>query len=76
MRTKITIAQKLPREYEINIIEFHKYVINIRKKLCFEIRKLWNMDEVLSPQDRTPVLTGAALDVKPGARILITPLTV
>jgi len=29
MRTKTTIAQKLPREYERKIIEFHKYV-NIR----------------------------------------------
>jgi hypothetical protein len=30
----------------------------------------------VSPQDRTPVLTGAALDLIPGARTLITPLTV
>ena len=37
MRTKTTIAQKLPREYERKITEFHKYVINMRKKLCFEI---------------------------------------
>jgi len=37
MRTKTTIAQKLPCEYERKIIEFHKYVINMRKKLCFEI---------------------------------------
>jgi oligoribonuclease (3'-5' exoribonuclease) len=37
MRTKTTMAQKLPREYERKIIEFHKYVINMRKKLCFEI---------------------------------------
>jgi hypothetical protein len=25
MRTKTTMAQKLPREYERKIIEFHKY---------------------------------------------------
>jgi len=37
MHTKTTIAQKLPHEYERKIIEFHKYVINMRKKLCFEI---------------------------------------
>ena len=36
MRTKTTTAQKLPREYKRKIIEFHKYVINMRKKLCFE----------------------------------------
>jgi len=33
MRTKTTIAQKQPREYERKIIELHKYVINMRKKL-------------------------------------------
>jgi len=36
MHTKTTIVQKLPREYDRKIIEFHKYVINTRKKLCFE----------------------------------------
>ena len=46
MRNKTTIAQKLPHEYERKIIEFHKYVINMRKKLCFEIVQLGNMDEV------------------------------
>jgi len=46
MRTETTIAQKLPREYERKIIEFHKYVMNMRKKLCFEIGQLGNMDEV------------------------------
>jgi len=46
MRTKTTIAQKLPHEYERKIIEFHKYVMNMRKKLCFEIGQLGNMDAV------------------------------
>ena len=46
MCTKTTIVQKRPREYERKIIEFHKYVINMRKKLCFEIGQLGNMDEV------------------------------
>jgi hypothetical protein len=46
MRTKTTIAQKLPDEYKRKIIECHKYVINVRKKLCFEIGQLGNMDEV------------------------------
>jgi len=46
MRTKTTIVQKLPHEYERKIIEFHKYAINMRKKLCFEIEQLGNMDEV------------------------------
>ena len=38
--------QKLPHEYERKIIEIHKYVINMRKKLCFEIGQLGNMNEV------------------------------
>jgi len=38
------IAQKLPSEYERKIMEFHKYVINMRKKLCFEIGQLGNLD--------------------------------
>jgi len=46
MHTKTTVVQKLPCEYERKIIEFHKYVSNVRKKLCFEIRQLRNMDEV------------------------------
>ena len=45
-RTKTTVAQKLPREYGRKNIEFHKYVINMRKKLCFEIGQLGNMDEI------------------------------
>jgi len=46
MHTKTAVAHKLPHEYERRIIEFHKYVINMRKKLCFEIEQLGNMDEV------------------------------
>jgi len=33
---KTTKAQKLPCEYERKITVFYKYVINMRKKLCFE----------------------------------------
>ena len=46
MHTKTTVVQNLPREYERKIIEFQKYVINMKKKLCFEIGQLGNMDEV------------------------------
>ena len=46
MHTKTTIVQKLPREYERKIIEFHKYVLNMRKKLCFEIGQFGKVDEV------------------------------
>ena len=46
MRTKTTVVQNLLHEYQRKIIEFHKHVINMRKKLCFEIGQLGNMDEV------------------------------
>jgi len=68
MRTKTTIAQKLPREYERKIIEFHKYVINMRKKLCFEIVQLGNMDEVPLTFD---VPLNKTVDVKGAKTIMI-----
>ena len=61
--TKTTILQKLPCEYERLITEFHKYVINMRKKLCFEIGKLGNMEEVTwrfdVPSNKTVDVKGA-----------------
>jgi predicted DNA-binding protein (UPF0278 family) len=45
-RDKTTIAQKLPREYKRKMIVFHIYVINMRKKLRFEIGQLGDMDKV------------------------------
>ena len=67
MRTKTTIAQKLPREYERKIIEFHKYVINMRNKLCFEIVQLGNMNEIPLTVD---VPSNKTVDVK-GARTIM-----
>ena len=57
MRTKTTLAQKLPREYERKTIEFHKYVINMRKKLCFEIGQLPLTFDV--PSNKTVDVKGA-----------------
>jgi len=68
MRTRTTIAQKLPREYKRKIIEFHKYVINMRKKLCFEIGQLGSMDEVLLTFD---VSSNNTVDVKGAKTIMI-----
>ena len=67
MRTETTIVQKLPREYERKIIGFHKYVINVRKKLCFEIGQLGNMDEVSLTFD---VPSNKTVDVK-GAKTIV-----
>jgi len=68
IRTKITIARKLPHHYETKIIEFHKYVINMRKKLCFEIGQLGNMDEVPLTFD---VPLNKTVDVKGAKTIMI-----
>jgi len=68
LRTKTTIAQKLLCEYKRKIIEFHKYVINMRKKLCFEIGQLGNMDEVPLPFD---VPSNETVDVKGAKTIMI-----
>ena len=68
MRTKTTIAQKLPHEYERKITEFHKYFINMRKKLYFEIGQLGNMDELPLTFD---VPSNKTLDVKGAKTIMI-----
>jgi len=68
MCTKTTIAQKLPCEYERKIIEFHKYAINMRKKQCFEIGQLGNMDEVPLMFD---VPSNKTVDVKGAKTIMI-----
>ena len=64
MRTNTTIVQKLTFEYERKfMVEFHKYAINMRNKLCFEIGQLGNMDEVPLtfdvPSNKTVDVTGA-----------------
>ena len=46
MRTKTKISQKMPMAYENKILEFHKYVINLRKDTHFEMGQIANMDEV------------------------------
>ena len=68
MCTKTTIVQKLPRKYERKIIEFHTYVINIRKMLCFEIGNLGNLDEVPLTFD---VPSNKTVDVKGAKTIMV-----
>jgi len=68
MHTKTTIARKLPREYERKMIEFHKYVINMRKNLCFDKGQLWNMDDIPLTFDVPPNKT---VDVKGAKAIMI-----
>jgi hypothetical protein len=44
MRTRI--AQNIPADYESKIVDFHRYVINARKKTQFELGEIGNMDGV------------------------------
>jgi hypothetical protein len=37
MHTRNRISQSMPAEYEAKILEFHKFVIGARKKICFEL---------------------------------------
>jgi hypothetical protein len=46
MRMCTRIAQKMPAKYESKIVDFHRYVINARKKTQFELGKIGDMDEV------------------------------
>jgi hypothetical protein len=46
MRTCTRMAQKMAVEYESKIDDFHRYVINARKKTQFELGQIGNMDEV------------------------------
>ena len=68
MCTKTTIVQKLPCECKRKIIEFHKCVINMRKKLCFEIGQLGNVDEVPLTFDVPLIKT---VDVKGAKAVMI-----
>ena len=68
MHTKTTIVQKMPHEHERKIIEFHKYVINMRKKLCFEKGQLGKMDDVSLTFD---VPSNKTVDVKGAKTIMI-----
>ena len=50
------------------IIEFLKYVISMRKKLCFEIGQLGNMEEIPLTFD---VLSNKTVDVEGAKTIMI-----
>ena len=56
------------KTFQSALVEFHKYVINMRKKLCFEIGQLKNMDEVSLTFD---VPSNKTVDVKGAKTIMI-----
>lgn len=46
LRTQMKLAPKLPATYENQVLEFHSYVINLRRTYNFELSQIANMDEV------------------------------
>lgn len=62
MRTRTKLAPKLPAAYENQVLEFHSYVISLRKTYNFELSQITSMDEVLLtfdvPSNRTVSVKG------------------
>ena len=45
MRTKTTLAQRLPADLEENIVRFHRFVIAARRRADYPLSRIYNMDE-------------------------------
>ncbi|PFX23746.1 Pogo transposable element with KRAB domain [Stylophora pistillata] len=45
MRTKTTLAQRLPADLEENIVCFHRFVIAARRRADYPLSRIYNMDE-------------------------------
>ena len=57
LRQKITLAQRLPDDYEEKIVQFHRYIIDRRKKHNYPLHLIANMDETPLTFDMPPNLT-------------------
>ena len=45
LRTKTTLAQRLPQDLEEKTIQFHRFVIALRQRYGHSLSRLFNMDE-------------------------------
>ena len=45
LRTKTTLAQRLPDDLENKILQFHRFVIAARQRMQYPLAKIFNMDE-------------------------------
>jgi len=45
VRTKTTLAQRLPHDLENKILQFHHFVIAARQRMQYPLEKIFNMDE-------------------------------
>ena len=62
MRKKTKIAQRLPEEYEQEVVKFQRLIIQMRKQNGYEMSQIGNMDETPMnfnmPSSRTLNLKG------------------
>ena len=63
MRTKTTLAQRLPADLEENIVRFHRFVIAARRRADYPLSRIYNMDETPMrfelPSNRTLEFSGS-----------------
>ena len=63
MRTKTTLAQRLPADLEENIVQFHRFVIAARGRADYPLSHIYNMDETPMrfelPSNRTLEFSGS-----------------
>ena len=63
MRTKTTLAQRLPADLEENIVRFHRFVIAARRRADYPLSRIYNMDETPKhfelPSSRTLEFSGS-----------------
>ena len=65
MRTKTSLAQRLPADMEDKLVEFHRFVLRSRQRWGYDLSRILNMDETPMrfelPGSRTvPVLSCGA----------------
>lgn len=63
LRTKTTLAQRLPQDLEEKTIQFHRFVIALRQRYGHSLSRLFNMDETPMrfelPSSRTLEFSGS-----------------
>lgn len=62
MRSKMTLAQRLPADMEDKVVEFHRFVLRARQRCGYKSSQILNMDETLMrfelPATRTLEFSG------------------
>ena len=63
MRTKTSLAQRLPADMEDKVVEFHRFVLRSRQRWGYDLSRILNMDETQMrfelPATRTLEFTGS-----------------